>query len=115
MKVGGRDYRAVWWSEEGVRFIDQRRLPHRFEVGCAGSVEEVARAIEDMAVRGAPAIGVLAAYGLALAARQSQDLELAFEALAADPLCSHLTVPEIKEMGRKLLRANRRLLPQFRL
>ena len=41
------------------------------------------------------------------------DLELAFEALAADPLCSHLTVPEIKEMGRKLLRANRRLLPQF--
>jgi len=69
MKVAGRDMQAVWWTDEAIRFVDQRRLPHALEVGAARSVEDVARAIEAMAVRGAPAIGVLAAYGLALAAR----------------------------------------------
>jgi methylthioribose-1-phosphate isomerase len=68
MKVEGRDLRAVWWQDGAIRYIDQRRLPHALEFGKARRVEEVARAIEDMAVRGAPAIGVLAAYGLALAA-----------------------------------------------
>ncbi len=69
MKVQGRETRAVWWTDEGVRFIDQRLLPGRFEIGIARTVEEVAAAIETMAVRGAPLIGVFAAYGLALAAR----------------------------------------------
>ncbi len=78
MKVGGRDLRAVWWSEEGVRFVDQRRLPHALEIGLAGDVEQVAQAIAGMAVRGAPAIGVLAAYGLALAARCGEPLEEAY-------------------------------------
>jgi methylthioribose-1-phosphate isomerase len=77
MKVGGRELRAVWWSDEGVRFVDQRLLPHALEFGLAREVEEVARAIEVMAVRGAPAIGVLAAYGLALAARRGEPLESA--------------------------------------
>jgi methylthioribose-1-phosphate isomerase len=75
MRVGGRDLRAVWWADEGVRFVDQRFLPHTLEFGLARDVEEVARAIEEMAVRGAPAIGVLAAYGLALAARRGEPLE----------------------------------------
>lgn len=75
MRVGGRDLRAVWWSDEGVRFVDQRLLPHALEFGLARDIEEVARAIEEMAVRGAPAIGVLAAYGLALAARRSEPLD----------------------------------------
>jgi S-methyl-5-thioribose-1-phosphate isomerase len=82
MKVNGRDMRAVWWAEDGVRFIEQRRLPHAFETGCARSVEEVARAIEEMAVRGAPAIGVFAGYGLALAARLGGDLDAAYQRLA---------------------------------
>ena len=81
MKVGGRDLRAVWWSDEGVHFIDQRRLPHALEIGLARDTEEVVHAIEDMAVRGAPAIGVLAAYGLALAARRGEPLEPAFQRL----------------------------------
>jgi S-methyl-5-thioribose-1-phosphate isomerase len=72
MRVGDRDLRAVWWTEDGVGFIDQRRLPAALEFARAADVEQVARAIE--AVRGAPAIGVLAAYGLALAARRAEPL-----------------------------------------
>ncbi|MBI5838058.1 MAG: S-methyl-5-thioribose-1-phosphate isomerase [Candidatus Eisenbacteria bacterium] len=74
--------RATWWIEDGVAYIDQRRLPHALEIGVAASVEEVARAIEDMAVRGAPAIGVFAGYGLALAAKLGDDLGAAYERLA---------------------------------
>ncbi len=74
MRVGGRDLRAVWWTDEGVRFVDQRLLPHALEFGLARDTAEVARVIEEMAVRGAPAIGVLAAYGLALAARHGEPL-----------------------------------------
>jgi len=83
MRVGGRDLRAVWWSDEGVRFVDQRLLPHALEFGLAREVEEVARAIEEMAVRGAPALGVLAAYGLALAARRGEPLVPAHARLLA--------------------------------
>jgi methylthioribose-1-phosphate isomerase len=67
MKVGDGDTRAVWWGDDGIHFIDQRALPGRLEIGVAHTSEEVARAIEMMAVRGAPLIGVFAAYGLALA------------------------------------------------
>jgi methylthioribose-1-phosphate isomerase len=81
MKVGGRELRAVWWTEDGVRFVDQRRLPQALEIGLARDVEAVARAIADMAVRGAPVIGVLAAYGLALAAQRAEPLEPAYQRL----------------------------------
>jgi methylthioribose-1-phosphate isomerase len=60
------------WSDAGLVLLDQRRLPeHEVYLVCAG-VEEVARAIESLAVRGAPAIGCAAAFGVALAARASQ-------------------------------------------
>jgi S-methyl-5-thioribose-1-phosphate isomerase len=78
MKVGGRDTHAVWWSDEGVHYLDQRRIPAAVVVELARTVEDVACAIEDMAVRGAPLIGVFAAYGLALAARRGEDLAAAF-------------------------------------
>lgn len=91
MKVGGRDLRAVWWTDEGVAFIDQRRLPGSLEFARARDVEEVARAIEEMAVRGAPAIGVLAAYGLALAARRGEPLaEAAARLLRTRPTAVNL-------------------------
>jgi len=77
MKVGGRETRAAWWTDEGLRYLDQRLLPARLETGLARSVEDVARTIETMAVRGAPLIGVVAAYGLALAARRGEDLAAA--------------------------------------
>ena len=60
---------TVRWVGDAVRIIDQRLLPLRFEYMNLGSVEEVAGAIETLAVRGAPAIGITAAYGVALGAR----------------------------------------------
>jgi methylthioribose-1-phosphate isomerase len=64
--------RTVEWHEGGVRLIDQRLLPNRLELPVYHDYVAVARAITDMVVRGAPAIGATAAFGLALAGFQSQ-------------------------------------------
>jgi S-methyl-5-thioribose-1-phosphate isomerase len=81
MKVAGRWYRAVWWEDGQIGYIDQRKLPHRFEVATARSRAEAVAAIKDMAVRGAPTIGVMAAYGLAMATAAGEDLRAAHDAL----------------------------------
>jgi len=81
MRAGGRDTHAVWWTDQGVYYLDQRSIPGAVETGVARTVEDVARAIECMAVRGAPLIGVFAAYGLALAARRGEDIEVSFARL----------------------------------
>jgi methylthioribose-1-phosphate isomerase len=62
-------FRTIEWREDRVVLLDQRRLPGEEVYLELGSPEEVADAIRDLAVRGAPAIGVAAAMGLALAAR----------------------------------------------
>src|SRR5438309_654815 len=69
MKVGDRHYRSLWAEEPAgvVHFIDQARLPHVFEVATARGTDELAAAIKSMRVRGAPLIGVAAAYGIAMA------------------------------------------------
>ncbi len=63
--------KTVEWTDEGVRMIDQRLLPNEEKYLTLRSYEEVAEAIKQMVVRGAPAIGVSAAMGLALGAKQS--------------------------------------------
>ena len=65
--------RTVFWDYETDEFkmIDQRRLPGTFEVLAYRDHKSVARDITDMVVRGAPAIGAAAGFGLALAARES--------------------------------------------
>jgi methylthioribose-1-phosphate isomerase len=72
VNVGDRHYRTIWLNEDGasVDIIDQRWLPHQFVVVTLKTVEDVAVAIRDMWVRGAPLIGVTAAYGMAIAARK---------------------------------------------
>jgi len=60
----------IQWAEDHLRLLDQRLLPQQETYLECRSAEDVARAIHDMAVRGAPAIGIAAAYGLALAARK---------------------------------------------
>ena len=69
MKVGDRHYRTIWLNEDGrsVDVIDQRWLPHEFRVVTLKTVDDVAVAIRDMWIRGAPLIGVTAAYGVAIA------------------------------------------------
>ncbi|MGE0698874.1 MAG: S-methyl-5-thioribose-1-phosphate isomerase [Hyphomicrobiaceae bacterium] len=71
MNIGGRHYRTIWLAADGwsVEVIDQTRVPHRFETLVLRSVEDAARAIKTMQVRGAPLIGATAAYGMALAMR----------------------------------------------
>ena len=71
MKVNGKQYRTIWLkpgNAQIVQIIDQRRLPHEFVTEDLRTVEEVAAAIKDMHVRGAPLIGAAAAYGMYLAA-----------------------------------------------
>ncbi len=73
--------RALWMEDNKVRFIDQKILPHRFELLDAESVEDVATFIEDMTVRGAPSIGAAGAYGMAMAQITGMDLQEAAERL----------------------------------
>lgn len=63
--------KTVEWTDEGVRMLDQRLLPTEEKYLMLRSYDEVAEAIKKMVVRGAPAIGVSAAMGLALGAKQS--------------------------------------------
>ena len=62
---------TLTWTPEGVRFIDQTKLPLEESYVLATTYEQVAEIIVTMVVRGAPAIGVSAAYGIALGAKQS--------------------------------------------
>jgi len=64
--------RTIEWHENTVRMIDQRLLPRRYEVLVCRDHHELAEAIRDMAVRGAPAIGAAAAFGVALCAVRSK-------------------------------------------
>jgi len=72
MKVGGKHYRTIREVEDGaaVEVIDQRRLPHEFVITRLHSLDDAAQAIKSMTVRGAPLIGVTAAYGLVLQFRE---------------------------------------------
>jgi methylthioribose-1-phosphate isomerase len=75
--------RIVRLEDEAVVILDQRRLPEdEVELRLTSSLA-LADAIRSLAIRGAPAIGVAAAYGYALAAEQGEDLEAAFELLAS--------------------------------
>jgi methylthioribose-1-phosphate isomerase len=82
--------RTVEWEDGAVKMIDQRLLPTEFKIARFTDVAGVARAIREMYVRGAPAIGATAGFGMALAARASDaadvgtlraDLERAAEQL----------------------------------
>jgi methylthioribose-1-phosphate isomerase len=84
--------RTVDWQDDQVRMIDQRLLPARLVINTYTDYRDVATAIQTMVVRGAPAIGATAGFGMALAGLQSgatergkllEDLESAAEVLRA--------------------------------
>ncbi len=66
------EVRTIAWRDGVVEILDQRRLPHAVKYLRLKSARQVAKAIRDMAIRGAPAIGVAAAMGLALTAYRSK-------------------------------------------
>ncbi|MFH1439675.1 MAG: S-methyl-5-thioribose-1-phosphate isomerase, partial [Candidatus Woesearchaeota archaeon] len=67
MLINNKQYRTVWFDKNKVRFINQLLLPHKFKIIQAKDYKSVAHAIKHMYIRGAPAIGAIAAYGMALA------------------------------------------------
>jgi methylthioribose-1-phosphate isomerase len=71
MKVDGKAMRSIWLEPDGwsVGVIDQTVLPHRFKTARLATLDEAARAISAMTIRGAPLIGATAAYGICLALR----------------------------------------------
>jgi methylthioribose-1-phosphate isomerase len=88
VKINGKHYRTIWLNQDGksVEIIDQTKLPHRFETVTLCTLDEAARAISTMQVRGAPLIGATGAYGVALALRNDasdEALDRACETLAA--------------------------------
>ncbi|MCO6416051.1 S-methyl-5-thioribose-1-phosphate isomerase [Siccirubricoccus sp. KC 17139] len=77
MKIDGKPYRSVWVDEDGwsVRIFDQTKLPWQLDILRLTGLAEVAQAIRSMQVRGAPLIGAVAAYGVALALRADPSTE----------------------------------------
>src|SRR5246500_3544342 len=88
MKIDGKPTRSIWVESDSaaVGIIDQTLLPHRFATTRLATLEDVARAIKTMQVRGAPLIGAAAAYGVWLATRadaSDESLERAYATLLA--------------------------------
>jgi methylthioribose-1-phosphate isomerase len=84
MKIDGKQMRTVWVESDGASLgiIDQTLLPHRFATIRLATLDDVARAIATMQVRGAPLIGAAAAYGLWLALRADASDEALDDACA---------------------------------
>lgn len=85
VKVDGKaiDYRSVWLDGGTVKMIDQPRLPHEFRIHECLNYRETAEAITTMIVRGAPAIGATACYGMAQAVLARGDLKEAERVLSS--------------------------------
>ena len=75
MKINGNNYRTIWFENNVVKIIDQTKLPHQFVIKDLETFKDIINAIETMEVRGAPLIGGAAAYGIALAAKENNDIE----------------------------------------
>jgi methylthioribose-1-phosphate isomerase len=74
LNIDGTSHRSIWLSKNGkdIEVIDQTLLPHKFEVASLKCLNDAVKAIANMQVRGAPLVGVTAAYGVYLAMREEQ-------------------------------------------
>lgn len=66
MLVNGKNISSIWYENNVLKMIDQRKLPFEYEIFSAKTVDDVVYSIKEMIIRGAPAIGVAAAYGMVL-------------------------------------------------
>ena len=78
-----RSILAVWYEDNQVKLIDQRKIPESIEIYTAKNSDDIYYAIKNMVVRGAPAIGVTAAYGLAMAFRDKEDMDKAVKTISS--------------------------------
>ena len=86
MLISGKQYRSIWTEKNGkeIKIIDQRKLPHSIEIIRLNSLDQTVKAINKMYVRGAPLIGVTAAFGFYFAMKEDcseQSIDNAFEKL----------------------------------
>jgi methylthioribose-1-phosphate isomerase len=97
MNVDGKPMRTIWIEPDGwsVGVIDQTALPHRFATARLTTPDEVAHAIRNMVIRGAPLIGATAAYGICLALRADAS-DAAVERAYAHLLASRPTAINLK-------------------
>ena len=106
-------FRTLEWREGALWLLDQRKLPGQVEEVRVQSAAETARAIRQMVVRGAPAIGCAAAYGLALAARdaaRAADSEGAFAAAVEELRAARPTAVNLRWALERLSRKRAALL-----
>ena len=104
--------RTVQWTRNGVRLVDQHELPDRLAFVLCKNHRQIARAIRDMTVRGAPAIGVTAAMGLALAAKRSRHAD--DRQLLLDLEKAAVTIRATRPTARNLFWAVERMLRRAR-
>ncbi len=123
MEGSTKDLPAVWMENGNVKMIDQRYLPEKLIFFTAEDYEDVHKSIKEMVVRGAPAIGVTAAFGIAQSKLQGKDVEIAADKIksarptaydlfyAVDYMLEHLDEPRrtaekysemVKEKCRKI-------------
>ena len=111
------------WTDKGVRFLDQRKLPTEETYVTCKTHEQVAEAIRTMVVRGAPAIGVAAAMGIALAAKNSnaettadlkRDLDQASDIIGKTRPTAVNLFWAIRRMQEKFERIRIRPIPQIK-
>ena len=65
MRIKGKHFRSIWREDDCIKIIDQRYIPHKLKIVELSNLEQFCFAIKEMQVRGAPLIGVTAAYGIA--------------------------------------------------
>ena len=103
--------KTIEWTDSGVRFIDQTKLPTEERYVTCATYEEVARAIKTMIVRGAPAIGVAAAMGIALGARDAEGDHVSELRRRFDEICEAMA--ETRPTAVNLFWAIRRMQQRF--
>jgi methylthioribose-1-phosphate isomerase len=105
--------RPILWTGETLDLLDQRKLPFEVEHVSSRTSDEVAAAIHSLAVRGAPAIGIAAAWGVVLAARTIEAVDGADAALKLEPALQRLNAarPTAVNLAWALARMRRVLQP----
>ena len=92
--------RPIRWTGEALELLDQRKLPFETQYLTCNTSDDVAAAIHALAVRGAPAIGIAAAWGVVLAERAIEAVDAADAAVKLEPALQRLNAAHGERMDR---------------